>query len=180
MGRSKQLLPLQGEPLLLHSVKAALNSSASPIVVVLGARADEHHEIIKHLPVQKVTNAQWERGMGSSLKAGLAHVTETYPEAEGAIIMTCDQPHVSGSLLEQLIRQHIASGKSIIASLYKDSPGVPVLFSKKHFHELLIVDDAQGAKKVIMQHKNDLALLPFPEGAVDLDTLEDYNTFIKK
>ena len=74
MGQSKQLLLIEGEPLLLRSVKIALSGKPHHVVVVLGAGEHEHSNIIKHLPVEIVINTHWKNGMGSSIKAGLAHL----------------------------------------------------------------------------------------------------------
>jgi molybdenum cofactor cytidylyltransferase len=77
LGQSKQLVPIQGEPLLLKSVREAMGAQAESIVVVLGAQAEVHKKIIDTLPVEIVINTNWERGMGSSLKLGLKNLVLT-------------------------------------------------------------------------------------------------------
>jgi molybdenum cofactor cytidylyltransferase len=57
---------------------------------------------------------------------------------------------------------------------------VPVLFDKKKFEELLDLGDEEGAKKVIQKNVVNVSALDFPEGAVDLDTMDDYFQFNKK
>ena len=41
MGQPKQLLPIAGDALVIRAAKAALDSSAWPVVVVLGANAEK-------------------------------------------------------------------------------------------------------------------------------------------
>ena len=178
LGQSKQLLQVEGEPLLVRSVKIALASGASKTIIVLGSNESVHREAIRNYPVEIVANQEWQKGMGSSLKAGLRHLINSNPEIQAVLVMVCDQPKLEVSHLQKLILEFGRSGKSIVASFYKDSPGVPAIFSNAHFEELLRLDDEHGAKKIILQHQNNIGLVNFPEGSIDLDTPEDYHNII--
>ena len=180
LGRSKQLLKVDGEPLLVRAVRTAMASGAAKTVVVLGANAAVHHETIKEYPVEVMVNAGWEKGMGHSLKAGLVHLITCAPETQAVLIMVCDQPMLEVSHLQQLILELGRSEKSIIASAYNGSPGVPAIFTYNHFEELLHLDDQHGAKKIILQHQQTIGLIDFPGGSIDLDTPEDYERFLKQ
>ena len=48
------------------------------------------------------------------------------------------------------------------------------MFARDYFDELFVLDDDGGAKQVILNHRNDVAEFPFPEGAIDIDTAADY------
>jgi len=174
MGQSKQLLLIENEPLLLRSTKAALASSFETVVVVLGAQEREHRSVIAHLPIQIVLNQNWEDGMGSSLKKGLLHLLNIQPETQAIMIMVCDQPLLTSSHLDKIIAVYKQAQISIVASHYADSAGVPALFDKSVFSELLNIDDNHGAKKVINKHPEMLALVDFNGGEIDLDTLNEY------
>ncbi len=179
MGQSKQLLLIENEPLLLRSTKAALASSFENVIVVLGAQEKEHRSIIAHLPIQIVLNQNWEDGMGGSIKKGLSHVLNVLPETQATMIMVCDQPLLTSSHLDKIMTVYKQTQKSIVASHYSDSAGVPALFDKAVFPELLNIDDNQGAKKVIHQHPEFLALVDFYGGEIDLDTWQEYQDFKK-
>ncbi len=179
MGQSKQLLLIENEPLLLRSTKAALASSFENVIVVLGAQEKEHRSVIAHLPIQIVLNRNWEDGMGSSLKKGLNHLLEVFPETQAIVIMVCDQPLLTASHLDKIIAVNKQTNRSIVASHYSNSAGVPALFDKSVFPELLNIDDNQGAKKVINQHPELLALVDFYGGEIDLDTWQEYQDFKK-
>jgi len=90
------------------------------------------------------------------------------------ILMVCDQPHVSVEHLQQLMQQKLDTGKGIVASYYKNTMGVPVLFDKLFFPELLALKGQEGAKKLLLQFEQEVAAVPFPLGEVDVDTREDY------
>ena len=66
------------------------------------------------------------------------------------------------------------TNKGIIAAAYNDTTGTPVLFDKKYFEQLALLNVQYGAKKLLQQFKDDVAKLPFALGAVDIDTKEDY------
>ncbi|HEY5826644.1 MAG TPA: nucleotidyltransferase family protein [Cyclobacteriaceae bacterium] len=180
MGQSKQLLLIENEPLLLRSTKAALASSFENVVVVLGARENEHRSVIAHLPIQIVVNQHWEDGMGSSLKKGLSHLLNDLPTTQAVLIMVCDQPLLTSSHLDKIIGVYKQRKKCIVASRYADSVGVPALFDQTVFSELLNMGDNHGAKKLINQHPERLALVDFQGGEIDLDTWEEYQDFKNK
>jgi molybdenum cofactor cytidylyltransferase len=178
LGQSKQLLPIEGQTLLERSTKIAVASGVHKIIVVLGSNEAAHREAIRNCPVEIIVNPEWQKGMGSSLKTGLQHLISIAPKTQAALVMVCDQPKLEVSHLQKLIVEFSSSRKSIVASFYKNSPGVPAIFASNHFEELLGLDDQQGAKKIILQHQNNIGLVNFPEGAVDLDTPEDYDNFL--
>ena len=144
MGQSKQLLRVEGEPLLLRSSKAAVGAGAERIVVVLGADAEVHKEIIKDLPVTVVYNPDWKKGMGNSLKAGLKQVLKIAPETEAIVVMVCDQPSLTNQHLIHLIQQYNTTKNMIVASAYSGTVGVPALFHKSLFCKHINYSAASG------------------------------------
>jgi molybdenum cofactor cytidylyltransferase len=179
MGTSKQLLPVDGEPLLLKAAHAALQSRANHVTVVLGSNEKDHRDLLKGLKVDIVENQNWELGIGSSLKTGIKHIRSKRSFTVGVIVMVCDQPAITTKHLNDLIRVYEESGKAIVASLYVGSPGVPALIDKSLFVELMTMEDSYGAKKVIQKHLDKTALVEFDKGAIDIDTPEEYQNYIK-
>jgi len=179
MGQSKQLLVLEGEPLLVRSIRTALDTQLKNIVVVLGYEAEKHLTIIGDLPVQCISNESWSNGMGSSLKVGLTQLVNQHPKTEASIIMVCDQPDVTTQHLHHLILSFKQSDHSIVASKYEGTSGVPVLFPRNHFQEILMMDDAQGAKKILEKNQANVITIHFPQGATDLDTPADVERYVR-
>ena len=178
MGQSKQLLKIRNQSLLVHSINVALASGLRTIVV-LGAHEQEHRTAIQSLPVDIVLNDGWMNGMGGSLKAGLKYLLLKAPLTEAVVVMVCDQPLLTAEHLEKIKLAHQTSGMQIVASYYSGTAGVPALFHKSFFSEIMALPDDLGAKKIIQQHSNDILTIDFPEGAVDLDTPDDYEHFIQ-
>src|SRR3989337_2170869 len=180
MGRSKQLLEIDGEPLLVRCVKVALAVNPINVVVILGANEKPHREIIEKLPVHIISNYYWKTGMGSSIKSGLNYLIQAAPDLEGVILMVCDQPALTTEHLQKLIERFSEKKKSIIASSYSNSKGVPVLFGRSFFSNLLLLGDDQGAKKIVHQFPDQVDAVEFPNGSFDLDTEEDYKNFLRQ
>lgn len=178
MGQPKQMLAINGQALLVRSVNVALKSEAKKIVVVLGANAFEHKELLKNFPVEIIFNKDWQLGMGNSIKAGVRYAIQIFPALEAIIIMVCDQPLLHPDHINKLMNQYLTGKNAIVASFYDETYGVPVLFAKQFFNDLQSLEDSYGAKKIIQKYNNDVAGISFPKGVIDLDTPEDYNAFI--
>ncbi len=184
LGRPKQLLPFRGTNLIVHTVLAGLESKCLPIVVVLGSNSALIAETISHFPIQIVKNDHWNLGMSSSIWAGMTKLLELDSELEAAVIATCDQPHVAGKTIDDLIALQETSGKPIVASAYSDTLGVPAIFNRAVFSELINLLDVRvdvragtgGAKQLIKKYakSNQVASLDFAPGAIDIDTEADY------
>ncbi len=178
MGTPKQLLPYQGRSFLSHTIEVAVASSCRPIVVVLGAHASRLRQEVGQFPVQVVENLQWAEGMSSSIQTGLQELSAVPEKIEAVVLVLCDQPFVSPQIINQLIESYRCTGKPIIASEYAGTLGVPVLFSHTFFSELTTLKEAGGAKRIIIKYAQEVLSIPFPEGAIDVDTPNDYEQFL--
>lgn len=173
MGTSKQLLEFRGEPLVKRAASVALESGCSPVFVVTGAKAEGTRQALRGLKVREVENRTWESGLSSSIRAGVAAVIEANATANAVVLMLSDQPFVTPEVIRKLINAHRETGCSIVASSYGDTFGVPALFEKSHYGELMALEGAAGAKQIIQRHLARAQLVDFSEGAVDIDTPED-------
>ena len=104
MGASKLLLRLEGIPLLMWVVGAALESKLKRLIVVVGPKKREFtHSVPQldgHPKVDLVINPHPERGMSSSVRVGIGAVGS---DAAGAMILLGDQPGVTPALLDELL-----------------------------------------------------------------------------
>lgn len=174
-GQNKIVLKIENETLLERFVKAAINSLSKEIIVVFGAYQDENKRITSRFQIKAVVNENWEKGIGSSIKCGLRNMLIENPILDAVIISVCDQPYLSSYIFDGLIKTYKKSNKKIITSAYADSIGVPVLYDKSLFNELLSIPDDSGAKKYIIEKASAdiIATFPFPKGEIDIDTVED-------
>ena len=174
LGHPKQLLPYRGRTLLRHAAETALASACRPIVVVLGASADRLHPEVAALEVLVAENPDWEQGMGSSIRVGLASLETSAPDLIGVVLMLCDQPLITPPSLDALVQSHLDTDSPLVASEYGGTHGVPAFFSRTLFPELRALRNVQGAKAVITAHAPEAIALPLPAGVWDVDTAADY------
>lgn len=159
-----------------HTIDTANDADANPVIVVLGANAALLEKEIGEKKIHIVENKEWKEGMASSVRCGLSTLLQIAPSSDAAIIMVCDQPFVSTSLLNELIATQENTGKSIVTSQYENAIGPPALFHKTVFYELLALKGDAGARKIIEQHSNDVATVLFKKGDIDIDTEADYKS----
>lgn len=179
MGQPKQLLLIDQQSLIKRSIQTALETNRQSILVVLGANAAQIHPEIKDLSVKTIHNDQWEEGMGSSIHKGVQEILRVYPNLQAIIIMVCDQPLLNAGQLDELIRLYETNHSRLVASEYANTLGVPALFDKSLFPELLTLSGQVGARKMIQKYKDQLDKVSFPEGKIDLDTPSDYKRFLE-
>ena len=175
MGTPKQLLSYGGRSFLHHTVEVAIASGCQPIVVVLGAYAEQIKPEISQLIVQVVETQEWVEGMSASIRTGIKALNVTKPDLDAVVILLCDQPFISSHMHNQLVTAYYSTGKPIIASEYAGTLGVPALFGKSFFSELTTLKGGEGAKQVIKKHVHQVFGIPFPAGAIDIDTPKDYH-----
>jgi molybdenum cofactor cytidylyltransferase len=176
LGKPKQLLPYNGQSMLQHNMNIASDSLAKQVIVVLGANAEAILSRINLEKVHIVINKDWEEGMASSIRRGLNELIKTSPSSEGGIVMVCDQPYVTTSLLNNLVTAYQETGKPIIACSYENTFGPPVFFHKSMFPQLFQLKGDTGARKIIQKYANDVGIIPFPKGNIDIDTPSDFES----
>jgi molybdenum cofactor cytidylyltransferase len=180
LGQPKQLLCYRGRTLIEHVLQHAQAVSNSVTVVVTGAKNDALDKILKANGVQVCNNPDWAQGMSTSIKTGLGYLLRHSPEINACILSVCDQPYLDKLVFDQLIEHNQKASCEIIASSYGGSVGTPVLFNKRFFDDLQILDGQEGAKKLLMKYQTNVCLLPFPKGEIDIDTIGDYVNLISE
>ena len=123
MGQPKQLLPVNNDTLLQHAATTALNITPN-VTVVLGANNTTIQHTLQHLPIQHIVNPDWPRGMGTSIKAGVAQCIASTPQLDAILLMTCDQPLITSQHLQNIITQYQTTNKHIVATTYNNTHGV--------------------------------------------------------
>lgn len=174
LGTPKQLLSFEGKSLLKRITDEALLNQKYCVVIVLGASHEFIENELTETKARTVVNSNWKDGMSGSIKTGLQAILHANPDIEHCIISACDQPYINASAFHELEVLAKKSGKGIIATGFASTWGVPVLFSKRYFDELLSLDGQEGAKKIVKKHLADMAIFPFAPAQIDIDTKEDY------
>lgn len=178
-GKPKQLLEFEKQTLLERIAENALETG-SEIIVVLGANAEKIGESVENLSVEIVVNEDWQSGMSSSLVEGLRKMIEIKNNLQAVIILLCDQPLVDENTILKLIEAQKSTNQMIVASRYAETIGVPALFRRDVFDELLNLNKEIGAKSIIEKYaETDLATISVPEAEFDIDTEADFERLTK-
>jgi molybdenum cofactor cytidylyltransferase len=174
MGTPKQLLPYRRRSLLRHAAEVVVASGCRPAVAVLGAHGARLEQELVGLPVLAIHNADWEKGIGTSIRVGVRAIQATADEVAAVVVTVCDQPLLSAEVIQRLCTAFTEQRKTIVASDYGGTAGVPALFGRHYFSDLLGLPDREGAKRLIAGAGGDVYRIPFPGGIIDVDTPQDY------
>lgn len=162
LGSSKQLLDYHGQPLVRHAAKVALAAGCDQTIVVISS--PEVAAQLRDLPVTLIQNPHAEEGIASSIRTAV--------EAAGPVrilFTLCDQPLITSDHLRALL----ATSSPIAATGYNEVAGAPAVFGPEFRTELLALQNDRGARAIIESHPNLVALVPFENARLDLDTEQD-------
>jgi len=174
LGSPKQLLRYGEETFIRRAANAAVASKCDRVVIVIGSRAQEMRRELEGLPVSIVENPDWQSGMSSSVRVGLAELSRD----DAVLIMLCDQPFVTAAVLDKLIETYHQTGMPIVASDYGTARGVPALFARELYPELASLTADEGARRIIARHPELVATVEFAAGVVDVDTRDEYRRLV--
>jgi molybdenum cofactor cytidylyltransferase len=161
LGRPKQLLVLDGLPLVAHVVDRALTSSLDDVVVVTGARMKDVQVALVGRSVRFVQNARFEEGQGTSLAAGISALPA---DVDAAVILLGDQPGISAATIDRVTAAYRERGAPVVMAQYGEQRGHPVLFGRETFPELMALGGDMGGREVVRSYRDQLVLV---DGGVD-------------
>lgn len=173
LGTPKQLLMYKDKPMLQHSINMT-RTLGLETVLVLGAYSDQILGQVDTYDIKVVQNENWHEGLASSVRSGLEGALMANPDMEAVILMLCDQPLLTVDVIQKMIDKYLDSGLPIVHCDYGEATGPPTLFHQSMFPYLLQLQGHEGAKKVVKTHQDKVALVDFPDGKWDIDTMEDY------
>ncbi len=165
LGTPKQLLPIEGRPLVRH-VASAARSSCDAVAVVVGAHATRIESALAGLDVVCLMNARWMEGVASSVRTGVGWAAER--GFDGVMLLAADQLLVTREHLDALLRAH-KRDRAMVASRYCGVLGVPAVFSRSKFQTLMALAGDRGAREVLRESIHDVLPVDWIDGAFDLD-----------
>jgi len=172
MGPHNKLLEtIDGKTIVARVVGAAISSGSDPVIVVTGFEADRIEAALRGLSVTFAHNAQFAKGMSSSIKAGLKAIPK---DCDGALILLGDMPEVEASDIEALIAA-FAGREAICVPVRDGRQGNPVLWGASYFREMIDLTGDAGAKSLIVRHAEHVIEVPLASNGIfaDVDTPDD-------
>ena len=177
-GQPKQLLPWEGHPLVTHVADMAWTAGFEPVLVVVGAAADEVTPLFASRPVCVVHNYRWAEGLSTSLNTAVSSLP---PETDAALFVPIDQPLITPRLLQKFIETWRSTGAGIVIPRSPEGQrGTPVLFAKEFFAELATLSGDVGGRILFERHPDRISYLDVPDAKVleDADTPETYERLV--
>ncbi len=178
MGEPKLLMQLDGESLIRRCVRHAIDAGLDSVVVVLGS----HRELLEHelagSACSLVTNPEYERGINSSLRVGVASVpTDTIALA----VMLPDMPLVTADMLAALVQRYRESDAPLVVSRYGQVRAPPMLYDRSLWEELEEPEGEGCGRHVVRRYLGDAAFMDWPTDALtDVDEPADYDAVVAK
>jgi molybdenum cofactor cytidylyltransferase len=173
MGQNKLLMELEGDTLVRRVVGRVSKAGVNPLVVVLGHDVERVQGALEGIPYTPVLNRDYERGVSSSLRAGM-HVVSGSP-AQAAIVLLADMPFVTTAMIVALIARYRQSAAPLVISDYDGVNAPPMLYDRSLFPELEAYEGEGCGKQVVKRHRHEAESAKWSsEALVDLDAPEDY------
>lgn len=167
MGHFKLLADIDGEPMVLHVVRAALASSARPVVVVTGHEGGALAQCLQGLDVQLVSNPDFAQGLSTSLKAGIAALSA---DIDGAIVLLADMPRVTPAIINALVARFQPG--SVVVPVNAGARGNPIVWPREAFAAIATLSGDAGAKKLLAEFAPQVREVEIAGDAIfrDIDT----------
>ena len=169
-GSPKQLVRIDGRPLLHTAVARAVTVAGHGVTVVLGSGAATLSPLLKHSPASVLVNRDWAEGIGSSLRTAVRNLPGS---CDGVLVVLADQVAVTAEDLKRLAAAWRVRPDSIVASSYAGTVGVPAIFPRWSFPALTALRGDEGARVLIRRYADRVVRLPLPNAEIDIDVPED-------
>ena len=173
LGQPKQLLDWGGRPLLERVVAAVHTWPVSPVLVVLGACAEEVLDRVDLGAALVVVNPEWEEGIASSLRVGFDLLARE-GAADWAFVALGDQPRVPPDVPPALLAAAEESSRDAIVPVYRYQRGNPVLVGRPLWVRMMGLQGDAGAAALLRAHPGWVLEVRFDHAApADVDSPAD-------
>jgi CTP:molybdopterin cytidylyltransferase MocA len=165
-GGPKAMIEYEGTRLVDRAVDTLREGGTDPVVVVLGAAAGEVRAAARLEQCTVVENPDWDTGMGSSLRVGLAALGGA--GAVAAVVLLVDTPGITAEAVRRVA--NLAAPDALAMGGYGDRRSHPVLLGRDHWpgvRELAVGDT--GARRYLRAHAAAVQVVPCGDVADDHD-----------
>jgi molybdenum cofactor cytidylyltransferase len=172
LGQPKQLVPIAGRPALAYTLDALRASRVDRIVLVLGHSADAIVAALDLTGISVVRNEAYAEGQSTSVRAGVKALGD---DVAAALMVVGDQPLLSPTVIDAIVRAHEQTGGPFIVPVYEGEWGNPVLLARATWPLLDNLKGDTGARPILRKHMDMVLEVPVPGSLLDdIDTPEDY------
>jgi molybdenum cofactor cytidylyltransferase len=169
-GSPKQLVRVDGRPLMHTVVSRAVEICGHSTMVVLGANAGELAPLLRHSPATIVINRDWSEGLASSIRAGVSRLPGS---CSGVMLVLADQAAVTAEDLRRLAGTWRRQPDYMVAAQYGSTLGAPAIFPNACFRDLSDLRGDRGANALFRRNPDRVVRVPMDSAAPDIYTPED-------
>jgi CTP:molybdopterin cytidylyltransferase MocA len=151
-GGAKLLASVGSDVLLERTIRSLLDGGVERVVVVLGPDASDIRKGVPALDARGVrvaTNRKPERGMLSSIQAGLREAS-----GDPILVLPGDMPYVEAATVSTLLREQATRG-GILSPRFDGKRGHPVVIPGSLRDEILGAADGATLHDVLRAHASD-------------------------
>lgn len=153
IGAPEALLQQGDTPLVDRAVANAREAGCEPVVVVLGAAAEQVRQQAALTDATVVVNRAWGTGLGSSLRAGLKALKTSRVEA--AVVMPVDMPGLTADAVRRVAA--LPYPDVLVCATYEGLRSYPMLFGRRHWSGISTLANADvGARPYLLAHKDEI------------------------
>lgn len=169
LGRPKQLLSYDGEPLVRYVLQQLQAAALTRYAVVLGSGAAAVESVLAAHGCDSLDNPAWAEGIASSIRVATAWARAH--QLDALLLAACDQPRLTTNHVRALCTAH-ARQAAAVASGYGGTCGIPAIFGLEWYARLEALAGDRGAGALLRNDPN-VVVVDWPDGAVDVDTEDE-------
>jgi len=170
MGRPKQLLPLDGRPLIEHALRALAASRVDEIILVAGSLFDTLAPLCRRYRARIVPNVDLHGDMTGSVRLGLSAARV---DTSGIMIFPADYPRITVDTIDNLLAEHEQTSGDILIPTCGERRGHPAIFPR---YLLKGLGSRTTLRDIMRLHSGHVRNVAVDDRGIllDIDTPEEY------
>lgn len=172
-GTDKLLIEINGRPLVRYVFDTVSRCNFLEVIAV--CRKQEVMNIASSYGFKVLLNKNFKNGISESIKLGVSHTNEN---STGYMFFQGDQILIEKCHIEKLQSCFLKNNKSIIAPKYNGVMSSPCIFPTQFKHDLLLLENDEGGKKIISNcNKEGIIFVDIEsdKSIIDIDNINDLN-----
>jgi CTP:molybdopterin cytidylyltransferase MocA len=169
LGRPKQLLSIEGQPLVRHVLAQLKAAELTRYAVVLGCDAEQVEAAVAASGCDLLDNPAWAEGIAASIRVATSWARAH--QLDALLLAVCDQPLLTSAHVRALCDMH-EPRSATVASGYAGTLGVPAIFGADWYSRLETLAGDRGAGALLRADPT-VAVIDWPDGAIDVDTADE-------
>jgi molybdenum cofactor cytidylyltransferase len=173
-GSPKQITLIKNQTMLQRTIDFCIPLGI-PIFLILGANIKKIESKIDSTAITIIENKNWEEGVASSIRTAVEKIPSNFSRI---LFLASDQVNVNSHSLIKLLEKSKEFPTKIICASYKDTVGIPAIFPKELYNDLLALKGDKGGKSILIREDKESIKVSMEEANVDIDTVNDLESFL--